>query len=759
MFFKKNLFLVRLIQASSIISLLFQLSGCGPIERSQTAKSVDPSSSEVVFQSSELDVEHSLEFQKLLDDIEKMDGEVADVLPNGDIVVRYPTEEEANSVVRKNQDGIALKRSRLKKPAQGADSNYQGPFRLATRQEVFPEMPFLVQPHTPEELKSLGTNPLKAALARKKKVSKKITTITATDLPSKVDLSESDFFPGIGNQGPLGSCTAWASGYYTNSFEYLKSRKLVTFEKNPGQLVEDSDLRSAEACSPSYIFALANGDRDPKKGLGLFDTHYILGTMGCASISEVSAWANVDSKGQYDSNFFPTIKNQIEGMKRRVTDLRYFLSLEDGEAYPGDQRIQEIKAVLNAGYWIGGLGIKIYDDFDHYFGQRPCDQDKVYVFGRCLNQPQIPTLRNLFEFTELKLRGYHAVSIAGYDDDKEYTDLQGKKQKGAFKVANQWGKSWGDQGFFWVPYEEIKKGRSWQGAGVDKVWPKDHEGFPDETHSYVTGYLYYFKGVKKLFVKKELQVKFKQTTDEVVAYKIQVGEKSKTIGAGVAGSEDWNWAKYGRLSQSESWQHVSMSNLGIRVKKNQELTLIHDISDLLKGSDYPVEVQVTAMTAKEGQEPGTEILGASLYLQSQGGFISKPLALVQVSKSPASYLVRLDNVNDLPEKPKAGSFCAPNGRVTLYYCAGDLPEINGHADPSWVSDPASIGCYQHSTLVRCDLSDYNQGCKTRLYKKEGQLSIAACGCTLSKTTEFDDQWTLGGKKKSCYLHRSGVLSF
>jgi hypothetical protein len=40
-------------------------------------------------------------------------------------------------------------------------------------------------------------------------------------------------------------------------------------------------------------------------------------------------------------------------------------------------------------------------------------------------------------------QGGHAITIVGYDDDK---------YGGAFKVINSWSQNWGDNGFFWMPY-------------------------------------------------------------------------------------------------------------------------------------------------------------------------------------------------------------------------------------------------------------------------------------------------------------------
>ena len=46
--------------------------------------------------------------------------------------------------------------------------------------------------------------------------------------------------------------------------------------------------------------------------------------------------------------------------------------------------------------------------------------------------------------------GGHAVVVVGYDDDRF---------GGAFRVLNSWGTSWGDGGFFWIPYEVFRDWR------------------------------------------------------------------------------------------------------------------------------------------------------------------------------------------------------------------------------------------------------------------------------------------------------------
>ena len=58
-------------------------------------------------------------------------------------------------------------------------------------------------------------------------------------------------------------------------------------------------------------------------------------------------------------------------------------------------------------------------------------------------------------------RGYHAVSIVGWDDNysrENFKSPTGKQpeKNGAYIALNSWGDSWGENGYFYISYEDIK---------------------------------------------------------------------------------------------------------------------------------------------------------------------------------------------------------------------------------------------------------------------------------------------------------------
>ncbi|OGD24143.1 MAG: cysteine protease [Candidatus Aminicenantes bacterium RBG_13_63_10] len=55
-----------------------------------------------------------------------------------------------------------------------------------------------------------------------------------------------------------------------------------------------------------------------------------------------------------------------------------------------------------------------------------------------------------------KIVGGHAVMAVGYDDRKKITNANGRVETaGALLIRNSWGRTWGQEGYGWLPYEYV----------------------------------------------------------------------------------------------------------------------------------------------------------------------------------------------------------------------------------------------------------------------------------------------------------------
>ncbi len=64
----------------------------------------------------------------------------------------------------------------------------------------------------------------------------------------------------------------------------------------------------------------------------------------------------------------------------------------------------------------------------------------------------------------------HAILIVGFDDSKEIVHPRsGKTTRGAFLFQNSWGEDWGEDGFGWLPYDYIRRGRPHEWC-IEDVW-------------------------------------------------------------------------------------------------------------------------------------------------------------------------------------------------------------------------------------------------------------------------------------------------
>lgn len=91
------------------------------------------------------------------------------------------------------------------------------------------------------------------------------------------------------------------------------------------------------------------------------------------------------------------------------------------------------------------------------------------IFGftaySCINDDDVKKTGKIpYPSTSDVVLGGHALMAVGYDDSIEIQNIKDEKPyKGAFLIRNSWGKSWGDLGYGWLPYEYLHQriARDW----------------------------------------------------------------------------------------------------------------------------------------------------------------------------------------------------------------------------------------------------------------------------------------------------------
>ncbi|MBU1651612.1 C1 family peptidase, partial [bacterium] len=207
-----------------------------------------------------------------------------------------------------------------------------------------------------------------------------------------VDLSPN--FPPVGNQGGQGSCTAWAVAYYYKSYqEWQEYGWAYTDETrcSPAFIYNQINGGVDGGSSPSEAFQMLCENGAPPYGLMPYTD------QNCTTLpSEEAFYAAIPYRSQ-ETFYFP-VHQDLEGLKAHLLN---------GNA--------------------ATFAFTVYANFDNL-----SNFNNIYCLADINGDP----------------RGGHAVCLCGFDDNLVTSD-----GVGAFKVANSWGASWGDAGYWWISYE------------------------------------------------------------------------------------------------------------------------------------------------------------------------------------------------------------------------------------------------------------------------------------------------------------------
>lgn len=217
------------------------------------------------------------------------------------------------------------------------------------------------------------------------------------NLPSQVDLVSK--FPPVGDQQQYGTCVAWAVAYN------LKTA-LNAMDKNlsAGQLAAPANqfspkdlftaipdnLKGADCGGTNFTDAL---DLLQNRGVASLQTVPYTSMSGCAEANVQQSWTS--EAGNNKIKYWRKISPAIQDIKKNLAN--------------------NIPVLLAA---------KLSDNFMSW------NSDEV--------------LSSNTTYSTVGQHAYHALVIAGYDDNKG--------AGGAFKVINSWGKFWGSAGYIWIDY-------------------------------------------------------------------------------------------------------------------------------------------------------------------------------------------------------------------------------------------------------------------------------------------------------------------
>ena len=215
-------------------------------------------------------------------------------------------------------------------------------------------------------------------------------------LPPKADLSA--YMPPIGDQGRMGACVAWSTGYGLRAYYLAKNNKL--------------DVSKPENVpSPAYIFNHGSsidqaGVPCAKRGMNISIALEVL-RAGVVSLAEMPY--NDQTCGPP-----PNLEMQSHAKEFRI----------EGWEFIDPEDITAVKTSLANGDPVA-FGMSLASSFMKFKGNG--------VYSR-------PSTENYMDGPH-----GHAMVLIGYDDERQ-----------SFRVQNSWGRNWGDQGRYWLSYDTFK---------------------------------------------------------------------------------------------------------------------------------------------------------------------------------------------------------------------------------------------------------------------------------------------------------------
>lgn len=244
-------------------------------------------------------------------------------------------------------------------------------------------------------------------------------------LPSSVSLYR--YAPEVGNQGEMGSCVGWASAYAAHTLA----------EKRRG-LLSSPQFAINTAFSPSFIFnQIKLSPNDCEGGSYIEDALQLMVQQGSLPMDQ---FPYSDTACQRT----PTTDEQDKAYAYAIDDFRRLGGWRSSTVHIATREAIAKGNPVVFGMMVGKTFMRHRGEGAITFTER----------DRTLLDQEIQS--NVTSF------GGHAMTVIGYDD---------RKFGGAFLIMNSWGKSWGDNGFAWLTYDDY---RFFTTSAFELIAPEPH---------------------------------------------------------------------------------------------------------------------------------------------------------------------------------------------------------------------------------------------------------------------------------------------
>ena len=221
-----------------------------------------------------------------------------------------------------------------------------------------------------------------------------LLTRSYESLPSSYSLKA--YCPSIRSQGNYSNCVGWAVAYAARTI----TEAIANNWRDPSRITR-------EAFSPSYLYTLIKGNRDPncQEGAYMQDAFKSLKTKGAVKYSDFSTICP------------SSIPNDVHTKAGRYTIDDYFILFTPWDSQTS--KVNKTKKALSENRPVA-IGMNVYESFSK-------------------------TNEEVWSGTTRGESGGHAMCVVAYDDTKF---------GGAFLLMNSWGSNWGIGGFKWVRYTD-----------------------------------------------------------------------------------------------------------------------------------------------------------------------------------------------------------------------------------------------------------------------------------------------------------------